>query len=144
MTAQAREDLLYEGEKLSMCSTPLEDFFDTGGSKPSFALRSTACWRGYIGEWEISDNSLYLIGIDAKLRDGSPVSVATIFPDSADRVFASWYSGTIRIPQGDRIQYFHGGFESVYERDLFLDIKDGVVVDTRLVQNSVSENAADA
>lgn len=143
MTAQAREDLLYEGKKLSMCSTPLEDFFDTSGSKPTFALRSTACWRGYLGEWEITDNRLYLIGIDAKLRDGSPVSIATIFPGAADRVFASWYSGTIRIPQGDRIQYFHGGFESVYERDLFLNIKEGVVENTRLVQNSVSENYVD-
>jgi hypothetical protein len=69
--------------------------------------------------------------------------VATIFPDSPDRVFANWYTGTLRIPQGDRIKYFHGGFASVYERDLFLDIKQGVLVDTRLQHNSVSENALD-
>jgi hypothetical protein len=69
--------------------------------------------------------------------------VAIIFPDSPDRVFANWYTGSIRIPQGNRIQYFHGGLESVYERVLFLDITEGVVVNTRLVQNSASENDVD-
>lgn len=143
MTAQVTEDLLYEGKQQSMCSTPLGDYLTKNGIFLPFRSRTTACNRNYVGRWEITDNRLYLIGIDAILRDGSPVTVATIFPDSPDRVFANWYSGTIRIPQGDRIQYFHGGFESVYERDLFLDITQGVVVDTRLVQNSVSENAVD-
>ena len=143
MTAQAREDLLYEGKQQSMCSTPLGDYLTKNGIFLPLRGRTTACNRNYIGKWEITDNRLYLIGIDAKLRDGSPVSVATIFPDSPDRVFASWYTGTLRIPQGDRIKYFHGGFESVYERDLFLDITEGVAVDTRLVHNSLSENYVD-
>lgn len=143
MTAQVRENLLYEGKQVSMCSTPLKDFLTMSGIRPPFALRTTACNRNYVGKWEIADDRLYLVGIDATLRDGSPVSVATIFPDSPDRVFANWYTGTLRIPEGDRIKYFHGGFASVYERDLFLDISDGVLVDTRLVQNSVPENAAD-
>ena len=143
MTAQAREDLLYEGKQQSMCSTPLGDCLTKNGIFLPLRSRTTACNRNYIGKWEITDNRLYLIGIDAKLRDGTPVSVATIFPDSPDRVFASWYTGTLRIPQGDRIKYFHGGFASVYERDLFLDITEGVVVDTRLVKNNVSAHALD-
>jgi hypothetical protein len=138
MTAQVREDLLYEGKQLSMCSTPLKDFLTMNGIRPPFARMTTACHRNYVGKWEITDNRLYLIGIDATLSDGSPASVATIFPDSPDRVFANWYTGTLRIPEGDRLYYFHGGFASVYERDLFLDITEGVVVDTRLVHNSVS------
>ena len=143
MTAQAREDLLYEGKQQSMCSTPLGDYLTKNGIFLPLISRTTACNRNYIGKWEITDNRLYLIGIDAKLRDGTPVSVATIFPDSPDRVFANWYTGTLRIPQGDRIKYFHGGFESVYERDLFLDIREGGVVATRLVHNSLSEIEAD-
>jgi hypothetical protein len=143
MTAQVREDLLYEGKQVSMCSTPLGDYLTNNGIFLPLRSRTTACNRNYIGKWEITDNRLYLIGIDAKLRDGTPVSVVNIFPDSQDRVFASWYTGTLRIPQGDRIKYFHGGFASVYERDLFLDINQGVLVDTRLQHNSVSENALD-
>jgi hypothetical protein len=143
MTTQVREELLYEGKQVSMCSTPLSDFFAMADSKPTFAHRSTACWRGYIGQWEITDNRLFLIGLKATLRDGSPVSVATIFPYFTGRIFANWYTGTLHIPEGELIQYFHGGFESVYERDLFLDIKEGVVVDTRLVKKSVSVHALD-
>ncbi len=109
-------------------------FLAFSGIRPPFAPRSTACNRSYVGKWEITDNRLYLVELDATLCDGSPVSVATIFPDSPDRVFANWYTGSIRIPQGNRIQYFLGGFESVYERDLFLDITEGVVVNSKIVR----------
>jgi len=145
MTAQIAEKLIYEGEKLSMCTTPLSDYFAFGGLSPLFdALRCTALWRGYVGTWEIVDGRLYLIELHGALESGGDASVATVFPDFPDRVFAHWYSGTIRIPQGKLLEYVHMGYSSTYERDLFLDLERGVVVHTRVRQNGTSETGGAA
>lgn len=132
MTAQLAENLRYEGKQEFMCTTPLCDFFAMGGTQPKFMPMNTACWRGYVGQWEIVDNRLYLVGLEGMLRDGSEASVATIFPDFPDRVFANWYSGVIRIPQGKCIEYVHQGYNSAYESDLYLEVNQGLVAEPRL------------
>lgn len=138
MTAQIPESLRYKGEDLSMCEEPLASYFFCAGSAPRFAPVSTALWRRYVGSWEIVDDRLYLVGIDAALQDGSKATLATIFPDAGDRVFADWFSGTVRVPQGRMIEYVHSGYSSTYERDMFLDIERGVVVAERVRQNGVA------
>ena len=60
MTAQISESLDYEGGTYAMCTEPLGVFFSMGGSKPSFMANNTALWRGYIGQWEVLDDRLYL------------------------------------------------------------------------------------
>ena len=71
MTAQFSEILHYKGEQLSMRVTPLSDYFALRGMWPDFQDLSTACWRGYVGEWEIVLDRLYLIGIRAAYQDGA-------------------------------------------------------------------------
>jgi len=123
-----------------MCTTPLCDYFAMGGFNPRFKLNSTALWRGYVGSWEIVDDRLYLIGLNGTLEDGSKASLATIFPEFPERVFAHWYSGMIRIPQGKRLEYVHMGYGSIFERDLLLDVERGVVVTTQVRQNGVADS----
>ena len=140
MTAQFAESLLYQGEGVAMFATPLSDYFAMGGFTPRFEEDCSALWRGYAGRWEIVDRRLYLIKLSGTLKDGSQATVATVFPDFPDRVFAHWYSGTIRIPQGDLLEYVHMGFGSTYERDVMLDIDRGVVVATRIRHNGTAES----
>ena len=97
-------------------------------------------WRGYVGSWEIVDDRLYLVGLSGTLEGGADATLATIFPDFPDRVFAHWYSGTIRIPQGKQLEYVHMGYGSTFERDLFLDIERGVIVATRVRHNGTAES----
>lgn len=139
MTAQISEGLIYEGQQLSMCTNPLGDYFAMGGNRPSFENNCTALWRGYVGTWEIIDGRLYLIKLRGDLEGGGEASLATIFPDYPDRVFAHWYSGTIRIPQGKLLNYVHMGYGSTYEQDLFLEIEKGVLKNTRVRQNGHAE-----
>ena len=108
MTAQIAERLRYQGEDVAMCTNPLSDYFAMGGTNPRFESNCTALWRGYVGSWEIIDDRLYLIGLNGTLEDGTDASLATIFPGFPDRVFAHWYSGTIRLPQGKQLEYVHG------------------------------------
>lgn len=140
MTAQIAERLHYQGGEVGMCTTPLCHYFTMAGITPPFESNCTALWRGYVGSWEIVDDRLYLVKLRGTLKSGAEATLATIFPDFPDRVFAHWYSGTIRIPQGKQIEYVHMGYESVFERDVFLDIERGVIVGTRVRHNGTAES----
>ena len=128
MTAQIAEVLVFEGVSHHMLATPLDDFFKWGGRNPGFQVNSTALWRGYVGSWEIVDQRLYLTSLSARLKSDAEASLGSVFPGFEDRVFAHWFSGTIRLPMGKLLQYVHSGFSSRYERDVFLEIKAGVLV----------------
>jgi hypothetical protein len=135
MTAQIGEKLIFEGQQVSMCTEPLGGFFALGGHCPEFEFTCTALWRGYVGTWDILNDRLYMVGLTGTLKDGSEATLETVFPGYPDRVFAHWYSGTLRIPEGKLIEYVHGGYASTYERDRFLKIEKGVVVSSKIRQN---------
>lgn len=139
MTAQIAERLRYQGDDMAMCTNPLSDYFAMCGVKPRFESNCTALWRGYVGSWEIVKDRLYLIGLNGTLEDGTAASLATVFPEFPDRVFAHWYSGTIRVPQGKQLEYIHMGYGSTFERDLLLDVERGIVVATRVRHNGIAD-----
>lgn len=140
MTAQIPERLRYMGEEHAMCADPLGAYFAQGGEDPGFESNCTALWRGYVGSWEIVEDRLYLVELGGTLKDGSEASLATVFPGFPDRVFAHWYSGTIRIPQGKLLEYVHMGYASTYERDLLLEIDKGVLSKSSIRHNGTTED----
>jgi hypothetical protein len=141
MTAQIAEKLIYEEDQFSMCTVPLGDYFFLGGERPRFDTYScTALWRGYVGTWEIVNDRLYLVELHGTLENGATVTLETVFPGYPKRVFAHWYSGSLRLPQGKRLEYVHMGWASTYERDVFLDLKRGVVVGKRVQINGASDD----
>jgi hypothetical protein len=143
MTAQAGETLVYEGHRQLMHTEPLRQYFELGGRAVEFSSESTALWRGYIGCWEIIDGRLYMIGISGTLLNGAPARLESIFPGYPERVFAHWYTGRLRVPEGEMIRYVHMGYESVFERDLLIDVDRGVVVAKGIRHNSLGEAAPD-
>ena len=74
--------------------------------------------------------------MNATYTDGTDVTLESLFPGFTDRVFAHWYTGVINIPQGEMTEYRHMGYASRYERDLFLAIENGIVVNTQLRDNT--------
>lgn len=86
-----------------------------------------------------------MTALEGSLEDGSPANLETVFPGYPDRVFAHWYSGEIRVPQGKLLEYVHGGFASTYEKDIFLIFKNGVLVERRVKENgkSTKESASE-
>jgi len=129
MTAQFHETLILDGEKTSMAyCPPLPPESDERvrlkeGAKED-DWECTACWRGYIATWEIKNGKFYLNGFNKKygLAGGEPI-------------LADWISETIRIPQGKMLEYVHMGYGSIYEKDLFITVENGVVKDRRVVDN---------
>jgi hypothetical protein len=135
MTAQFTEQILLHGHKRALCTDPLESYFEMSDTCPKFEVTCTALWRGYVGTWEILNDRLYLVDLDAVLMTGQIANIATIFPGFPERAFAHWYSGTLRIPMGELLRYVHGGYGSVYERDQFITIRKGMSGATSQVVN---------
>jgi hypothetical protein len=140
MTAQVSETLIYHGKELMMFSNPLNPYLRATGIE--FVSPSTANWRGYEGTWEIKGSEetgegLYLVRLEAHRSYEEIIGLAELFPGYPDGVFAHWFSGEIRLPQGKLLEYVHGGYASQYEYDLFIEIKKGLVVSKRAVHNTV-------
>jgi cbb3-type cytochrome oxidase subunit 3 len=133
MTAQAGERLFYKGEETWMAAEPLNQYLQKRNDI-KFISPSTACWRGYFGQWEIKDNKLYLIGLEAYLEGYREVDLNYLFPRQK-QVIADWFSGKIRVPQGEMLDYVHMGYASLFERDLILEIKNGELVNEYVVEN---------
>lgn len=146
MTAQFGERLHYDGREMSMFTHPLGDYFALGGVNPGFGQEwpfdCTALWRGYIGTWEIVDGRLYLTAIDVLPGSRMKANLETVFPGYPDRVFAHWYSGTLRVPQGKVLKYVHMGHQSTFESDMLIDVERGVIGDVRIRENEIPHGAA--
>lgn len=143
MTAQSMEMIFFKNQKLYMATEPLQPYLDSLAEKPRFFPNSTSCWRGYHGTWEIRDNRLLLIHLvcyraDLKIGKIWEVDMDFLFPGQIE-VFADWFTGEIRIPQGDLLEYVHGGYDSTYEKDLFLDFKEGYLVSYNYVNNILEQ-----
>ena len=136
MTAQFREILILNGEETSMAFCPplpkndpkivVRDYESASESCP--VAFSTACWRQYIGTWEIKDDRFYLVDVVGKyeLIGNEPLH-------------ATWFTGTIRIPQGEQLEYVHMGFGSVYEEELHIRIEAGNIKRSRTIDNRDKE-----
>lgn len=139
MTAQAGERIIYKDQEYFMATEPLEQYLDGLKERPNLVFPSTACWRGYYGTWKIEDKRLFLIKLKCFTEGYSEVGMEFIFPNQ-EIVFAGWFTGEIRIPQGEMLEYVHMGYESLFEKDLFLKIENGLVIDEWVVDNRIDTN----
>jgi len=136
-TAQIPETLFFDDEPLLMCTTPLEAWLEQQQLLLCSERVSPSCLRRYLGNWEVHRARLYLVGVRpfgghafVRRRGGgatSPLSLAGLFPQSDGPVCADWYSGQLRCPLGPILRYRDSGYDSVYERDMLVDIAHGHV-----------------
>jgi hypothetical protein len=96
MTAQVPEQLQYEGRTLALCTEPLASYLATLSPAPAFRCFMTALTRAYQGTWAIEDGRLYLVELHGMLQDETHGDQLTVFPDTTGKVFAYWYTGTLR------------------------------------------------
>jgi len=132
MTAQFHEVLILDGEKTSMAFCPplpeghprLMEVSREEAAASNSLVFSTACWRQYIGTWEIKDGRFYLAKIEGMYR-----------LEGEEPLPAEWFTGVLRIPRGEMLQYVHMGFGSIYEEELHIKIEQGMVTARRVIDN---------
>ncbi|MHC4508988.1 MAG: hypothetical protein ACYTAO_08515 [Planctomycetota bacterium] len=154
-TPQIPEELLYKAKEYRLACAPLEKYFDANHPKPQELRRiSTACLRGYVGTWEIRDKKLYLKSLGRFPGGASQeIPVSLVFKDREPPVEATWYTGLLRMPHGERIGSIRrsptpGGTRDLYisvielgtrlqfcEKDLYLGVVRGNIISEHLVDN---------
>lgn len=128
MTAQTPDLLMLDGDRHALFSLPLEPYFEELAGRPKFRVPHTGCWRGYVASWEIKDNRLFLVSVRGQLADGTQFDPAWLFPDEPLPVLAKWFTGTLKLPLGNLLEYVHMGFASLYEDELRLTVERGILV----------------
>jgi len=126
-------DILYlEGQKHSLVSLPLEPYYGPGNPRPKFRAPNTATWRGYIGTWEIDRGVLYLKAIRA-WTDRGEVGLPALFPGRKGPVAASWFTGKLKIPQGEIIK--PAVPHPIYAKYLMITVDKGRVVSQKVIDH---------
>ena len=64
--------------------------------RPDFSgsILDSSCWRGYVGEWVIENNQLFLKELHG--LSGEPLR-SQVFPDRQGLVNAEWFSGILAL-----------------------------------------------
>jgi len=131
MTDQVREKLIYKRHIYRITEEPLDYYLAKNKITPPFTFQNTACWRSYEGSWKVKYNKLYLSGIEAFSDDNLQLGIDVLFPGQKE-VFAEWYSGVIRLPNGKE-EYLPYMLDRLLENGLFLKFKNGILINTRVV-----------
>ena len=137
MTIQARDRLSHNGKKTTIATEPLKPYLETR-SDVSFIFKSTALVRGYIGTWKIKNKKLFLVTLVGFIENNDKVDLKYLFPNKTE-VFADWFSGDIRIPEGDLLQNINIGYASVFARDRVLNFNKGQLISETVKDNTKSK-----
>ena len=125
LTAQVHENMIYEGQDLSMFSFPgfpedhprIIELTDKQIWAKGEARRvSSNCWRGYLGSWEIEGGKLYLIKLehDYDLEGDEPL-------------FADWVTAELHIIMDSDFPELRAGLVGGEKIERVV-IKNGVVI----------------
>ena len=145
MTAQLTDNLKYMGETMCLTTLPLSAYWSIArlhqelaeGDNHEFSDMGTWCWRRHTASWQIEQDHLYLVAINAAYKDGAKVMLEDFFPGYPERVFAHWFSGELCCPCGELLEYVHAGFASRYAEELLIQVERGVVKGQQLRDNRV-------
>jgi hypothetical protein len=123
MTSQAHEKIIIDDNIELMATCPelpvySSQIIELHEEIIDSIFNTTACRRQYIATWKISCDKLYLMSIEGKynLSDNQPI-------------FAYWFSGLLKIQQGEILKYIHCGYASTYERELHITVEKGLVTE---------------
>jgi hypothetical protein len=124
---------------------------------------NTACWRGYVAEWVIDEGKLFLLKVNGyvsyrgvqsgprskleELRGTNfdifhnkvPATLSEIFGPVSERVLATWFSGELRVPVGEMIEYVHAGYGSRFPKYLLVPVVNGVCGEQKYVSDKEYE-----
>ena len=157
---QIPDILIYDNKVYDLYSYPLNDYLKTQSELPRLYVRpdigSSANLRGYVALWEITDGNLFLRGIDAwrcgknvatQKRICEKIDIKEMFGGKyqAGKVFASWFTGELRIPGEDKLEPVDLRYKgSIYKQDKVLKIEAGKVVSEVVVDNSDQERPSNS
>lgn len=132
MTAQTREIVIIGGKPEPITDHPLEPWLEASGidRQAWYEAAPTNLHRGYLGVWEIADESLFLIG----LFDGHnrPMQCDAVFGPRTLPILADWFSGRLGVPRGEYLDRWHFGGGGMTSQCLRLYLNRGKITGRRV------------
>ena len=134
--AEVKNKILYDNKVFDLCCNLLDPLhIETGNND----------WGNYGSIWEVTDNTLYLVGIDDDLTAGDKhADMKVLFGDTYihGKVKAKWFTGKISIADGKI--FLQANDEYIYERDniLYVDAREiakKIVIDNTKKKNSTKK-----
>lgn len=127
-SGQSRDILIYNKEKLSIRDYPLEALYGENSIRPDFfdnknhkICSSTGCNRGYVAEWEIIENQLYLINIFnvSPYCEVKEADLKKVFGKKCinGKVRAYWFTDRVIAEKGTPLYITFDNFISPYETE---------------------------
>ncbi|MCO5105543.1 MAG: hypothetical protein M9907_00520 [Burkholderiaceae bacterium] len=142
MSAHHGDTLAFRDKRFLLVEQPLEAYFELIGQRPRLHGGGCADGRGYAARWEIRDGWLYLAGLAGQWADNSPVALQNLFPFAGERIFATWFSGTLHAFRQDDAEQGCGAAPRRYP-DLVLTVDQGRVRSSSIVHRG-APSAVDA
>lgn len=132
-TKQYPELIVIDGQQYDLLSVPLESYLDEHELEVASSSGSSALWRGYVGSWRIEAGTLELVSLhdcdyEYPSELGAELKTDGVFPGQELPLKAEWFSGVLRVREGDEIVYVHMGFDSIYSIERFILIENGRIV----------------
>lgn len=90
-------------------------------------ITSGACLRRYRGTWEIEEDRFYLAHLQGMFK---------LMGDG--RLFADWFTGVLTILPRDEVFFFHKESGAVWEKERFMEISNGLVVKSLVLDTNGS------
>lgn len=149
MTSQTFDSVQLDGAGYGSWDYPLESLSETweeillpNAVRPVFPIRTTSCRRGYVATWLVEDGKLFLVGVAQEDNPfGKPEAADMLAVFGAERVFATWYTGQLRCPDGKYVPEKSSMYSPYYERWRVLSFENGTRTNDKLVvQESVFAN----
>ena len=105
-TPQAGDILIWKGDTLTLFANPLEGKPGIEKVRKQFFNKyqrvTTACWRGYIAQWEIIEDRLFLTAIYScfHYEDKVKADLKRLFPNEYrnGKIEAKWVTATLLVP----------------------------------------------
>jgi len=133
-TMQTPNSLTYKGQKFEIVDyDPLQPIL-LARSINTYLLgltdMNTGCWRGYVADFEVLDDKLYLLKIHSCSDSTKIIDLATVFPKEYKdgKVWAWWFTGSLNI--GNMPNWITLWYKN-YDNEIDLFIEQGKI--TRLV-----------
>lgn len=142
-TGQVGEIIIIDGQKRQMLASPIEYNHKLSSALSKYLPADqfcTGCWRGYIGEWEIRDNILYLNRI-LNFETRKAINFHRTFNayKVKGKTKTSWFSGEIRVTRGAMVKYYHGGFQRYFEHETVYTIEKGQIIGEYTYHNTLKK-----
>lgn len=141
MTGQVSDKFRIDGEVFALVGVNGEGLYVPADFAMETYSSCTACWRGYVMQYDVRNNELFLVGMELNAND--PVPINGVEPVEAADSFLRFryidiglktpFTGTILLgAEFITERYVHMGFQSAesYRRVIELVLENGDVLET--------------